>query len=48
MTTKHQWLTILSVSLGAALFVGCADVSKTTQQKGQIIVKSFGKAPDGS
>ena len=48
MTIKHQWLTILSVSLGVAALVGCADFSKTTQQKGQIIVKPFGRAPDGS
>jgi aldose 1-epimerase len=48
MQTNNRWLTILSVSLGATLLVGCADVSKTAQQKGQIIVKSFGSAPDGS
>jgi aldose 1-epimerase len=48
MQTNNQWLTILSVSLGAAVLVGCVDVSKTSQQKGQIIVKPFGRAPDGS
>ncbi|MEI7938413.1 MAG: aldose epimerase family protein [Verrucomicrobiota bacterium] len=48
MQINNQWLTILSVSLSAALFVGCADVSKTSQRKGQIIVKPFGLAPDGS
>ena len=48
MQINNQWLTILSVSLGAAALVGCADVSKTTQQNGRIIVKPFGKAPDGS
>jgi aldose 1-epimerase len=48
MQINNQWLTILSVSLSAALFVGCADVSKTSQRKGQIIVKPFGLAPDGA
>jgi aldose 1-epimerase len=48
MTNKHQWLTILSVSLGAAALVGCADLSKTTQQKGQILVKPFGETKDGA
>ncbi|MCX6913177.1 MAG: galactose mutarotase [Verrucomicrobia bacterium] len=48
MQINNQWLTILSVSLSAALFVGCADVSKTSQRKGQIIVKPFGLVPDGA
>jgi aldose 1-epimerase len=48
MQINNQWLTLLSVSLGAALLVGCADVSKNPQQKGRIIVKPFGLAPDGS
>ena len=48
MQINNQWLTILSVSLSVALFVGCADVSKTSQRKGQIIVKPFGLAPDGA
>jgi len=48
MTTKHQWLKIASVSLGAALLVGCASTSEFTQEKGRIIVKPFGQAPDGS
>ena len=48
MTNKRQWLTILSVSLGAAALVGCADLSKSTQKRGQIIVRPFGLAPDGS
>jgi aldose 1-epimerase len=48
MTTKHQWLKIASVSLSAALLAGCMSTSKPTQEKGQIIVKPFGQAPDGS
>ena len=48
MQTNSQWLTILSVSLGAAALVGCADLSKSTQKRGQIIVRPFGLAPDGS
>ena len=48
MTTKYPLLKILSVSLSAAVLVGCTNVSKTSQQKGQIIVKPFGQTPDGS
>jgi aldose 1-epimerase len=48
MTTKHQWLKMLFFSSGAALLIGCAGTSSFTGQKGQIIVKPFGRAPDGS
>jgi aldose 1-epimerase len=48
MTTKHQWLTVLSAAFTAVALIGCMSASKLTQQKGQIMVKPFGKAPDGS
>ena len=48
MTTKYQWLMILSVSLGAAALVGCTGLSKTSQQNGQITVKPFGQTTDGT
>ena len=43
MKTNYQWLKILSVSLGAAALVGCTELSKTSQQNGQITVKPFGQ-----
>ncbi len=48
MRINKPWLMILSASLGAAALVGCADLSRTSQQTGQIIVKPFGHAPDGT
>ena len=48
MQIYNPWLKILSAALAAAVLVGCTDASKLKQQKGQIIVKPFGKAPDGS
>jgi aldose 1-epimerase len=48
MQFTYQSLTTLALSLGAAALVGCVAVSTTPQQKGQIVVKPFGKAPDGS
>lgn len=48
MTVKYSLLKILSVSLSAAVLVGCNSVSKTSQQKGQIIVKPFGQTKDGT
>jgi aldose 1-epimerase len=47
MTTKYQWLTILTIGLGAAALVGCTDLSKTSQQNRQISVKPFGQTKDG-
>jgi aldose 1-epimerase len=48
MQLYHPRLKILSLSLVAALLVGCTSACKLTQQKGQIIVKPFGTAPDGT
>jgi aldose 1-epimerase len=48
MTTKYQWLTILTVSLGAAALVGCTEVSTTPRQQGKIMVKPFGQTKDGT
>ena len=47
MQNNYQWLTILSVSLGAARSSAARTVPKTSQQKGQIIVKPFGQTKDG-
>src|SRR5512137_2476721 len=48
MAAKAQLLAILASSLGLAAFVGCTSLTQTDEQRGQIIVKPFGKAPDGS
>jgi aldose 1-epimerase len=48
MTTKYQWLTILTISLGAAALVGCTAVSTRPQQHGKIDVKPFGQTADGT
>jgi len=48
MQINYHWLKILSVSLSAAALVGCTDLSKTSMQKGQIIVKPFGQTKDGT
>jgi len=48
MANRHQWLRNLAFSLGAVALVGCVTISAPPQQKGQIVVKPFGKAPDGT
>ncbi len=48
MQFKSPFLKIFSLCVVVVLLVGCTTTSKLTQQKGQIIVRPFGKAPDGS
>jgi aldose 1-epimerase len=48
MQIYNSWSKILSATLVAAALVGCTDAAKLKQQKGEIIMKPFGKAPDGS
>jgi aldose 1-epimerase len=48
MTTRYQWLKILSVSLSAATLVGCTELSTTPQQKGQVTIKPFGQTKEGT
>ncbi len=47
MKTQHQWLILLSVTLGAAALMGCADFGKVHPSKGQITQQPFGKTKDG-
>jgi len=48
MTTKYHWVTILTMSLGAAALVGCTKVTVPPQQEGKISVKPFGQTQDGT
>ena len=48
MQTNHQWLKILTVSLGAAALVGCTEVKTAPQQRGKITVKPFGQTKEGT
>lgn len=48
MKTKHQWLSILSVSLGAAALVSCTNVSQFSRQNGQVSQRPFGQTKDGT
>jgi aldose 1-epimerase len=47
MKTKWQMLTILTATLGALTLVGCMEVSKRPQKKGQISIKPFGQTKEG-
>jgi len=47
MQTNYQWIKLLSVSLGAAALVGCADFLQSSQQAGQISRRAFGQTKDG-
>jgi aldose 1-epimerase len=47
MTAKHQWISILSASLGAALLVGCSCCSSSSTKQGQVDQRPFGQTKDG-
>lgn len=48
MKKKYQWLSILSVSIGAAALVSCTNVSPFAGQKGQVSHRPFGQTKDGT
>jgi aldose 1-epimerase len=48
MTLKHQWLSILTVSLGAAALVGCSSFSGGPKQQGLVDQRPFGQTKDGT
>ena len=48
MQNNYQWLKILSLSLGAATLVGCADLSRTGAEKGRISRQPLGQTKHGT
>ena len=48
MKKKYQWLSILTVSIGAAALVSCTNVSHFAGQKGQVSHQPFGQTKDGT
>ena len=48
MQTNHQWIKVLSASLGAAALLGCSSESQFVGHKGQVSRQSFGQTKDGT
>jgi aldose 1-epimerase len=47
MQINHQWLQILSASLGVAALVGCTNPAQAPVRKGQFSQRPFGTTKDG-